>query len=221
MKKSRKSADAQIKRFNFPEDEARFAWLPMLLDAYEIIDKGVDIAIKREKRKTQRRTACSEGCGACCKTHTDIPVYPLELAGIYWYAIEKMTGQARTVLMEQLADHEGKPPCPFLINNACSIYPIRPVACRQFIVFTKPCAEAEDAFHSRREDVLTPLQDFTDQAFFAMLPFYGITKEADRIQAVKNKVLNTRVRNLQECDWKALAKKMNDVGPKTPPEEKN
>jgi len=211
MKKSRKTADAEIKRFHSSEDEARFAWLPMLLDAYEIIDRGVDIAIKREKRKTLRRLACSEGCGACCKTHADIPVYPLELAGIYWYTIEKMKGQVRTVLVEQLAGHAGKPPCPFLINNTCSIYPIRPVACRQFIVFTKPCAEGEDAFHTRREDVLTPLQDFTDQAFFTMLPFYGITKEADRIQAVNNKVLNTRIQNLQKCDWKLLAIKMGGI----------
>lgn len=208
MKKSRKTADAEIKRFHFPEDEARFAWLPMLLDAYEIVDRGIDIAIKREKRKTLRRPACSEGCAVCCDSQTDIPVYPLELAGIYWHAIEKIKGQLRNVLLEQLTGHEGKPPCPFLVNNTCSIYPVRPVACRQFIVFTRPCGEGEDAFHTRREDVLTPLQDFVDQAFFVMLPFYGITKEADRIQAVRNKVLNTRVRNLQECDWKALAKKM-------------
>jgi len=220
MKRSKKPAGTEIKRFHFPADEARFVWLPMLLDAYEIIDRGIDIAIKREKRKTQRRMACSEGCGACCKTHADIPVYPLELAGIYWFAIEKVGGEARNILMGQLAGHEGKPPCPFLINNACSIYPIRPVACRQFIVFSKPCAEGEDAFHTRREDVLTPLQDFTDQAFFTMLPFYGITKEADRIQAVKNKVLNTRVRNLQECDWKALAKKMEEMDLKAAGEEK-
>lgn len=218
MKKTRKTADAEIKRFHFPEDEARFAWLPMLLDAYEIIDRGIDIAIKREKRKTLRRPACSKGCAVCCDSQTDIPVYPLELAGIYWYAIEKMKGRIKSLLVAQLTGHEDKSPCPFLVDNTCSIYPVRPVACRQFIVFTRPCSEGEDAFHTRREDVLTPLQDFVDQAFFTMLPFYGITKEADRIQAVRNKVLNARVQNLQECDWKALAKKMEDVNPKPFPE---
>lgn len=211
VKKTRKSADTEIRRFCAPEDEARFAWLPMLLDAYEIIDRGIDIAIKREKRKTLRRTACREGCGACCKTHTDIPVYPLELAGIYWYAIEKMTGQIRNVLIEQLAGHAGRPPCPFLIENACSIYPVRPVACRQFIVFTKPCGQGEDPFHTRRADVLTPLPDFIDRAFFVMLPFYGIIKDSERTQAVRNKVLNARAVNLQEYDWKALSGKMEDV----------
>lgn len=219
MKKSRKSEDAQIYRYNFPKDEARYAWMPMLLDAYEIIDRGIDIAIKREKRKTQRRPACSKGCGVCCIAQTDIPVYPLELAGIYWYAIEKIEGCSRTVLVEQLAAHEGKRPCPFFIDNACSIYPVRPAACRQFIVFTKPCSQGEDAFHVRREDVLTPLQDFIDRAFYVMLPFYGITRESERIQAVRNKVLNTRVLNLQECDWKALAKKMEDDNLKTSGEE--
>ncbi|MBI5073710.1 MAG: YkgJ family cysteine cluster protein [Nitrospirae bacterium] len=211
MKKSRKTEDAEIKRFHFSEDEARFAWLPLLLDGYEIIDRGIDIAIKREKRKTLRRSACREGCAVCCDSQADIPLYPLELAGIYWYAIEKITGQSRTVLAGQLAAHAGKPPCPFLMDNVCSIYPVRPAACRQFIVFTRPCSQGEDAYHTRREDVLTPLQDFVDRAFFVMLPFYGITREADRIQAVKNKVLNTRVRNLLEFDWKALAGKMEVI----------
>lgn len=211
MKKSRKTEDAEIKRFHFSEDEARFAWLPLLLDGYEIIDRGIDIAIKREKRKTLRRSACREGCAVCCDSQADIPLYPLELAGIYWYAIEKITGPRRTVLAGQLAAHANKPPCPFLIDNVCSIYPVRPAACRQFIVFTRPCSQGEDAYHTRREDVLSPLQDFVDRAFYAMLPFYGITREADRIQAVKNKVLNTRVRNLLECDWKALAGKMEEI----------
>lgn len=211
MKKSRKTEDAQIKRFNFPEDEARFAWMPMLFDAYEIIDRGIDIAIKREKRKTQRRPACRKGCGVCCTAQSDIPVYPLELAGIYWYAIEKIQEGPRSVLVKQLAAHEGKMPCPFYIDSVCSIYPVRPAACRQFIVFTKPCSQGEDAFHTRREDVLTPLQDFIDRAFYIMLPFYGILREDERMQAVRNRILNTRVLNLQECDWKALAGKMEDI----------
>lgn len=219
MKKNRKSADTGIKRSNFPEDEARFAWLTMLLDAYEIIDRGIDIAIKREKRKTQRRPACSEGCGACCKTHSDIPVYPLELAGIYWYAIGKMKGRLRNILSKQLAEHSGKPPCPFLVDDACSIYPVRPIACRQFIVFSRPCGHGEDAYHTRRGDVLTPLQDFTDRAFYVMLPFYGITRESERTQAVSNKVLNARVMNLQECDWKALAGKMEEADLRTSEEK--
>lgn len=197
-------------RLHFPEDEARLPWLPMLLDAYAVIDKGVSLAVNREKRKGNRRLACSEGCGNCCRTHTDIPLYELELLGIYWYVIEKMKMPLRGVLREQLAAHTAGPPCPFLIDSACSIYSVRPVACRQFMVFTRPCDAGEDPFFTRRSDLLTPIEDFTNQAFFLMLPFYGIKKEAERTAAIKNKVIHTRVRNLQEISWKTLAVRMDD-----------
>jgi hypothetical protein len=204
MKKSRKKEDVTgAARLRFPEHEARYPWLPLLLEGLAVFDKGAAIAVQRAKRKWNRPVACREGCA-----NTDIPVYPLELAGIYWYAIEMLRGPLRDTLKAQLAGHEGKPPCPFLIDNNCSIYPLRPGVCRLFVVFGRPCGPGEDAYHTRREDVLTPLEEFTNQAFFIMLPFYGITKDEDRIMAIKNRVLHARVQNLQSCDWKNLAQKM-------------
>jgi len=83
-------------------------------------------------------------------------------------------------------------------------------ACRVFIVFGRPCGPGEDAYFSRREDVLTPIEEFSDRAFFVMLPFYGITKDDQRLLAIKNRVMHARVQNLQSCDWKNLAAKMED-----------
>jgi Fe-S-cluster containining protein len=211
MKKPRKNYEiSEAPRLGFSEAEARYPWLTLLLDGLAVFDKGAAIAIQRAKRKRNRHVACSEGCGNCCRTNTDIPVYPLELAGIYWYAIEILQGPLRETLKAQLAGHEGTPPCPFLIDNDCSIYPLRPGVCRLFVVFGRPCGPGEDAYHTRREDVLTPLEEFNNQAFFIMLPFYGITKDEDRIAAIKNRVIHTRVQNLQSCDWKNLAQKMED-----------
>ena len=70
--------------------------------------------------------------------------------------------------------------CPFLIDNACSIHPLRPLACRNYNVFGQQCAEGEDAYYTRRGDVLTPHQKNTDLAFDTMLPFYGAKNKAER-----------------------------------------
>lgn len=194
---------------NFEHDKSRLGWLNMLLDAYEIIDRGVKIAIERQEKKHNIELSCKKGCSNCCKTHKDIPVYPLELIGIYWYSIEKMTAHVRQKLKKQLALHE-KPDCPFLVDESCSIYPVRPVACRQFNVFRKECEEGEDPYHTRRGDVLNPIKDYTEKAFFMMLPFYGITKKEDKHLAIKNNLIHAHAQNLHSINWKLLASRMDD-----------
>jgi Fe-S-cluster containining protein len=194
-------------RLRFPDDEARQAWLTPLLDGYHITDLGVHEGIRREQAQG-RRLACSKGCAACCRAHLTIPVYPLELIGIYWYAIERVTGATRDRLHRQLADYRIGSPCPFLVDDACSIHPMRPMACRQFNVFDRVCAEGEDAYHTRRKDVLTPLRRYADDAFFAMLPFYGVTQKGERRRAIKQGMQHRLARVLQEQDWSKLAERM-------------
>jgi len=216
MKKNMVEKSSDSFRCLFPDDEARNEWLPMLLDAYEVIDRGIFLALQREKRKTGRRPVCKAGCGGCCATHTDIPIYPLEMVGIYWYVLEKMDPALRTALMPKLDGRSaptsgsvsGLGPCPFLSDSRCTVYPVRPVACRQFIVFNRPCGDGEDPFHTRRGDVLTPLEDFADRAFSIMLPFYGIFTEEDKKSAIKNRIIHARVKNLKTTDWKALAQRI-------------
>jgi Fe-S-cluster containining protein len=197
-------------RLHFPEDEARLPWLPMLLHAYAVIDNGVAATIKGEKKKRKVRLACAKGCSACCRTHKDIPVYPLELVGLYWFVVEKFLQPARATLKRQLLDYEKGLPCPFLISGICSVHLLRPIACRQFNVFSKPCSEGEDPFYTRRSDVLIPVENYTNQAFSIMLPFYGITDEIAKARAIKNRLIHTQARILQECSWKELARRMDD-----------
>ncbi len=109
----------------------------------------------RREQAQGRNPACGRGCAACCRSHLTIPVYPLELIGIYWYPVEKVAGRIRDKLEKQLAEYRPNTPCPFLVDAACSIHPMRPMACRQLNVFGKVCAEGEDAYHTRRQDVLT------------------------------------------------------------------
>jgi len=201
-------------KLSFPVDDAVHSWLPMLLNAYHIVDKGIAEAIKKEKKRSNRKLACSKGCSSCCKTHQTIPVYPLELIGISWYTIEKITGPEREVLNNQLRSYKEGDPCPFLLQGSCLVHPIRPISCRQFIVFGKPCAEGEDPYYSRPEDLLPPIKKFVDQAFFIMLPFYGIKDESERLKIIQSGAVHQLVKLMQTCNWKSLADRMDDFDSK-------
>ncbi|MBI5675991.1 MAG: YkgJ family cysteine cluster protein [Nitrospirae bacterium] len=179
----------------------------MLLNAYHILDNGVACGIESELKRG-RKLACERGCTNCCIVLKDIPFYPLEIIGISWYAAEKMSGPEREILKTRLKYHKKNDPCPFLIESACSIYLMRPMACRQFNVFGKPCAKGEDPYYTRIEDVLPPVKKFVDQAFFIMLPFYGVEKESDRVKAIESGAMHKTVKVLQECNWKLLAERM-------------
>lgn len=205
MKKNKNSF-----RLRFPDDEPKLKWLPLLLDAYAVVDMGIAAGVKEQEKKQKTKLACGKGCGSCCRTHKDIPVYPLELAGIYWFVIEKTKQPEREVLKKQLLNHSGGGACPFLVDSSCSIHPMRPMACRQFNVFGKQCSNGEDPFYTRRSDVLTPLRKYTDNAYSIMMPFYGIKDEAAIARAVKSGLIHTQARVLQEYAWKELARRMDD-----------
>jgi Fe-S-cluster containining protein len=203
MKKTNKKSVGLSRRISFPGDEQKLPWLPLLLDAYAIVDTGVAVAVRNEEKRRKARLACGKGCGNCCAQQRDIPLYPHELVGIYWYVSEKLPPSVRDTLKGRLAAHTGASPCPFLIDGACSIHPLRPIGCRQFNVFTTPCAEGEDPYYTRRDDVLVPIADYTDRAFAAVLAFYRMEKERDIAKAVK--LIRSQIMNLQEYDWKKLA----------------
>jgi Fe-S-cluster containining protein len=202
-------------RIHFPDDERKFPWLCMLLDAYAIIDEGIAVAVKAEEEELKIKLACREGCDNCCRTHRDIPIYPLELIGISWFATERVVEPLRSLLKEQLARHGEEDPCPFLINGSCAVHLLRPIACRQFNVFSEQCDEGEDPYFTRRDDVLSPIRDYTDRAFAAMLSFYGIPEDADKVRAARS-IIQTQAINLQSFDWKTLVGLMEDFDSKNP-----
>jgi len=206
--KTNKTASSKAKRLSFPADEKEHPWLKLLLEAYYIVDKGIVQAIDAEK-KTGRKLACAKGCSSCCKTHKDIPVYPLELVGISWYVTEEMKSAGRELLRQQLESYKKDDPCPFLMEGACSVHLVRPMACRQFNVFSKTCKEGEDPYYTRREDVMNPVKKHVDQAFFIMLPYYGVEKESERIKIVETGAFHRMAKELFACNWKSLAEKMS------------
>lgn len=198
---------ARVPRLSFADDEVRHAWLKPYLTACAIVDAGVTEAVSSETAKG-RRLACHQGCSACCRVHTTIPVYPLELIGMTWYAVEKITGETREKLNANLRAHRKGEPCPLLVDSLCSVHALRPLACRQFNVFGKVCEEGEDAHYTRREDVLTPIPAFANAAFETMLPFYGVNDPAKQKELIDSGKVHQLARVLQEYDWAKLAERM-------------
>jgi len=209
MSKKSRAAAAQP-RLQFAEDEARLPWLAPLLQAYYTTDQGVAQGIRQAERQG-RKLACASGCAACCRTHKDIPVYPPELAGIAWFAAEKLSGAVRERVRLQLEQHKSIPSCPFLVDETCSIHPLRPIACRFFNVFDRACAEGEDAFHTRRGDVLTPVTFYKRKAL-ALLLHNGVPTEAERQARVADGSVHQLARNLRNIPWENLALRMRDRG---------
>ncbi|MEO5356159.1 MAG: YkgJ family cysteine cluster protein [Nitrospirae bacterium YQR-1] len=195
---------------SFDADEGRFPWLSMLLDSYAIVDTSIETAIEQQYKIKEKGLACQDGCCHCCKTHKDIPVYPHELVGIYYFVIEKIKMPVRETLKWQLQFFKKSDPCPFLINSSCIIHILRPTACRQFNVFGTPCAEGEDPFFTRRNDVLTPNINYTNQALHTVLEFYGIKDEKEKNKFIKNNKIYAHVKNLKEYSWSQLLKAINE-----------
>jgi len=210
MKKKEKNKGGLSRRLHFPEEEKRLPWLPMLLDAYAIADTGIAVALRDAENKQKKKLACGKGCGNCCEHQKDLPLYAHELVGIYWYVSDKLPATTRDVLKIRLTAHTADSPCPFLIEGACSIHPLRPVGCRQFNVFTTPCKPGEDPYYTRRDDVLVPIADYTDRAFAATLPFYNMKREGDLSQALK--LIRSRIMNIQTFDWGRLVALIEQAG---------
>lgn len=200
-------------RLNFPEYETESNWLSMLFDAYFSADQGIFESIEIELRKG-RTLACARGCSACCKTHVTIPVYPLELMGINWYMSKAHHDSYGTIIAQMLDFAPGKG-CPFLIEGACGIHPMRPLACRFFNVFSKPCGEGEDPYYTRRKDVWTPDNKIKDKALSKMLPHYGIVQRAEKREAMKNGYMLRFVKNMQDIHWPNVAIRLSnkEIGP--------
>lgn len=79
--------------------------------------------------------ACKRGCSYCCCQA--VAIFDWEAERIAKFSKQKRSGftgrtleqQARAYEHKQIASYAGMP-CPFLAHNECSIYSVRPMACR-------------------------------------------------------------------------------------------
>ncbi|MEO7305971.1 MAG: YkgJ family cysteine cluster protein [Ferruginibacter sp.] len=103
---------------------------------YNAIDGFFVNAPEESKREIQ----CKAGCTACC--FIDVDVSGDEAAMIIDYCTETGIEVDKTYLTEQAAagrrSYSALSRCVFLKDNLCSIYPVRPIACRKHWVKTDP-----------------------------------------------------------------------------------
>jgi len=194
-------------RYSFPEDERKYDWLPILLDAFNILDRAIAFEVENEKRKRQQELACNKGCSNCCLNPT-VPFISIELTGISWYTSEKLTGAVRDTVKLQLQHHLESAQCPFLVEGVCSIYPVRPIACRQFHVFGAPCTKNEDPSVTRLKDVWSPGRDVAQKVAMKLLPFYGITSKKRQIQAFESGYISQQAKEMHTFDWNVVYRVM-------------
>ena len=144
--------------------------MDLLLDAFALVDCGI-----AEDLAHRGMPACGPGCYACCMQ--PIPATPLEILGLRLFlesqAPQNVQAAARAAVA---APHEKKAalqqPCPFLHAGNCAAYPVRPIACRRFVVFGAPCRQGEDPCKTRPKDVLRPDAAVMRAALRLTLPWY-------------------------------------------------
>lgn len=73
----------------------------------------------------------------------------------------------------------------------------------------RPPHEGDDAHYTRRQDVLTPIPKFRDEALYTMLPLYGVHRKIERRKLIKRGALHQLARVPQECNWGGVAESMD------------
>jgi len=193
----------QEERVRYPDDEARYQWLSMLLDAYHLDDSAIGEGLERERRKRTGTLACTKGCSHCCLNPT-VPVTEIEIYGLIWYCRRRLEGQTKDVVTDQLLNSHTMRQCPFLVDGLCAVYPLRPIACRDFNVFGTQCEPYEDILSTRPDDIWSPGVDVARRVSMTLLPYYGITDDKRKRQAFETGFLGRMIVPLHTVNWRHL-----------------
>jgi Fe-S-cluster containining protein len=139
----------------------------VLPEVMTLANQLTDVAVAKVEAAGQQIT-CAKGCGACCRQL--VPITPVEarhLARVVeelpaeraaevrarFAAAREKVGAARLAVDPDgdraayreygLAYFRLGVPCPFLEEESCSIHPVRPLVCREYLVTSPPehCAE--------------------------------------------------------------------------------
>jgi len=118
---------------------------------------GLIAASEADAAPSDDGIACCRGCCFCC--HMRVVVTAPEILRIavffeHTYSVEEREALARRVAttdeqtrgMSDEARGEARLPCPLLVANECSVYPVRPLDCRAYT--SRSVAACRDAFES-------------------------------------------------------------------------
>ncbi len=102
--------------------------------------KAIDNFFLKAPEENKKEIQCKSGCTACC--FIDVDISGDEAVVIIDYCRENNMEINRDYLTKQAAvgrkSYSDLSRCVFLKDNLCSIYPVRPIACRKHWVKTDP-----------------------------------------------------------------------------------
>jgi Fe-S-cluster containining protein len=161
--------------------------LTQLLPVLQTFDSGIVGHIAAQAAAVGRPVSCRAGCGACCRQMVPLSIFEAEALYEWFLTLPKarqaelekrfhdgLLALRDAGILEQLLEkdwlfdmkavsrisinyfHVGVP-CPFLENESCSIHPIRPLSCREYIV-TSPPELCKDPSVNDVVGVLLPLK---------------------------------------------------------------
>lgn len=164
-RKQRRAADKLSGQRHLKERRA------LALKVFQDVDELVDRELARSVAQG-RPPSCTKGCSHCCRQEIYAPRAEVEaivewletsaphlipelkprIAGwLDWYRTEYPRLAASGGMRRDLFHAHG-PPCPALIDDVCSIYPVRPVFCRTYYV-TSPADACRPPGDPARPDV--------------------------------------------------------------------
>ena len=146
--------------------------MPRLATALALIDEAVRVAALRQGDLLGLNLACAKGCDACCRDQV-IPVSVPEMAAALWHLRNRAPGRLRLAVERRWAKAQPGRDCPFLLDGACAVRPMRFMACRQFNVFGAPCGGVAQVMRERPGQVLVPDREIKRQALATLMPLYG------------------------------------------------
>ena len=142
--------------------------LTQILPVIQSLDSSFIDGITAQLAQVGRTVSCKAGCGACCRQMVALSIFEAEalaawirtlpearqeqLAQRFHQALLKLAAGGlvdRIVSEDWFADAEStqklaldylhqRVACPFLENESCSIHPIRPLVCREYLVTSPP-----------------------------------------------------------------------------------
>jgi Fe-S-cluster containining protein len=142
--------------------------LTQILPVIQSLENSLIEGVAAQLAEAGRAISCRAGCGACCRQIVPLSIFEAEaltawirslpeiqqqqLAQRFHQALTKLaaaglidrlvnedwlaeTDSARQLALDYL--HQ-RVPCPFLEDESCSIHPIRPLICREYLVTSPP-----------------------------------------------------------------------------------
>jgi Fe-S-cluster containining protein len=191
-------------------DEDEHPWLTILLDALHVLDHGLAHEVAAEEQRRGVRVGCHAGCTACCES--SVPLRPIEVEGIAWYAGTRLDEDTWRRLEARLTRPEHGV-CPFLLDGQCSVRPLRPIACRSFFVFGEPCRVGERLFELRPRDVFDRSEALYERMALRLLDdsSFGLRSDEDKRAAYHAGAMYRSALRMQQVDWVATIEAVRDA----------